>query len=161
MVSLHWTDAGIEERDFLAGFEQDGEISGRPVDVAQSPDGAIYISDDYAGAIYRVTYTGDEGAVIAMGNTVAESSLEAEASWLDTADLAALTDQGQQLYSDNGCAECHEGGESPVSLADLNQRLDHAAVIDALKAPQAPMPIYPLSESQYQALAVYLLREED
>ena len=69
--------------------------------------------------------------------------------------------QGQLLYSDNGCAECHEGEESPVTLAELNQRLNHAQVIDALKAPQAPMPIYTLSESQYQALAVYLLREED
>ena len=40
-------------------FEKDGDIIGRPADVAQGPDGAIYISDDYAGAIYRVTYTGD------------------------------------------------------------------------------------------------------
>ena len=58
VVSLHWTANGIEERDFLTGFNRDGDISGRPVDVAQGPDGAIYISDDYAGAIYRVTYTG-------------------------------------------------------------------------------------------------------
>ena len=56
MVSLHWRDNDIEERDFLTGFNRDGDISGRPVDVAQGPDGAIYISDDYAGAIYRVSY---------------------------------------------------------------------------------------------------------
>jgi len=56
VVSLHWRDNDIEERDFLTGFNRDGDISGRPVDVAQGPDGAIYISDDYAGAIYRVSY---------------------------------------------------------------------------------------------------------
>ncbi len=58
VVSLHWTDSGIEERPFLDGFNVDGDIIGRPVDVERGPDGAIYVSDDYAGAIYRVAYTG-------------------------------------------------------------------------------------------------------
>jgi glucose/arabinose dehydrogenase len=31
---------------------------GRPVDVANLPDGSILVSDDYAGAIYRISYTG-------------------------------------------------------------------------------------------------------
>lgn len=56
VVSLHWNgDGKIEERDFVAGFERDDELIGRPVDVAEGPDGVIYISDDYAGVIYRVT----------------------------------------------------------------------------------------------------------
>ncbi len=55
VVSLHWrTDGTIESRDFLAGFERDERVIGRPVDAALGPDGAIYISDDYASAIYRV-----------------------------------------------------------------------------------------------------------
>jgi len=55
VVSLHWNDQGrIDERDFLTGFEVDEDVIGRPVDVAQGPDGAFYVSDDYAGAIYRV-----------------------------------------------------------------------------------------------------------
>ncbi len=32
------------------------EYLGRPVDVANLPDGSLLISDDYAGAIYRVSY---------------------------------------------------------------------------------------------------------
>jgi len=56
VVSLHWNaDGSIEERDFMVGFERDGELIGRPVDVAEAPDGALYVSDDYAGVIYRVT----------------------------------------------------------------------------------------------------------
>ena len=29
---------------------------GRPVDVQVLPDGSLLVSDDYAGAIYRITY---------------------------------------------------------------------------------------------------------
>ena len=32
---------------------------GRPVDVAQLPDGSLVVSDDYAGALYKITYDGD------------------------------------------------------------------------------------------------------
>jgi glucose/arabinose dehydrogenase len=32
------------------------EYLGRPVDVANLPDGSLLISDDYAGVIYRVSY---------------------------------------------------------------------------------------------------------
>ncbi|WP_246598961.1 PQQ-dependent sugar dehydrogenase [Methylogaea oryzae] len=59
VVSLHFlADGRIEERPFLSGFEQAEDVIGRPVDVAEGPDGAIYVSDDYAGAIYRVRYAG-------------------------------------------------------------------------------------------------------
>lgn len=43
---------------FATGFEVEEDVIGRPVDVAEGPDGALYISDDYAGAIYRVAYGG-------------------------------------------------------------------------------------------------------
>ncbi len=33
-----------------------GEYLGRPVDVAQLPDGSILVSDDFAGAVYRIYY---------------------------------------------------------------------------------------------------------
>jgi glucose/arabinose dehydrogenase len=56
VVSLHWNAEGkIEERDFLTGFRGESGVIGRPVDVAEDGDGAIYISDDLAGVIYRVT----------------------------------------------------------------------------------------------------------
>ncbi len=62
VVSLHWApDGSISERDFLVGFEQDEDVIGRPVDVAEGPDGAVYVSDDYAGAIYRVEWIGAPG----------------------------------------------------------------------------------------------------
>ncbi len=36
-----------------------GEYMGRPVDVAQLRDGSILVSDDFAGAIYRISYEGN------------------------------------------------------------------------------------------------------
>ena len=40
--------------DFLAGWLDDGKVSGRPVDLKFN-QGSLYISDDYAGVVYRVT----------------------------------------------------------------------------------------------------------
>ena len=37
---------------------ENGEYLGRPVDVAQLPDGSILVSDDLAGALYRISYEG-------------------------------------------------------------------------------------------------------
>jgi glucose/arabinose dehydrogenase len=39
-------------------IEDDGMHWGRPVDVINMPDGSILVSDDYADAIYRITYSG-------------------------------------------------------------------------------------------------------
>jgi glucose/arabinose dehydrogenase len=41
---------------FLTGFLQNNEYRGRPVDVQVMSDGSLLISDDYAGAVYRVSY---------------------------------------------------------------------------------------------------------
>ncbi|MEO8811032.1 MAG: PQQ-dependent sugar dehydrogenase [Rhodanobacter sp.] len=40
----------------ISGFEQDQSAWGRPVDVQPMPDGSVLVSDDLAGAVYRVTY---------------------------------------------------------------------------------------------------------
>lgn len=46
--------------DFVTGWlsTSDGSSWGRPVDVLVGPNGALYISDDALGVIYRVTYAG-------------------------------------------------------------------------------------------------------
>lgn len=47
---------------FAEGWLSDGEAWGRPVDVLVMPDGALLVSDDKAGAIYRITYVKRDGA---------------------------------------------------------------------------------------------------
>jgi hypothetical protein len=46
-------------------------------------------------------------------------------------------------------------------LTDLSARLGYEAVIEALSAPQSPMPIFPLSESEQRELAVFLLHQNN
>lgn len=43
---------------FITGWLQGQRSWGRPVDLLVMPDGAILISDDQGGAIYRVSYSG-------------------------------------------------------------------------------------------------------
>jgi glucose/arabinose dehydrogenase len=46
----------VEVVDFATGWLNNNEAWGRPVDVITGPDGALYVSDDRAGYIYRISY---------------------------------------------------------------------------------------------------------
>jgi glucose/arabinose dehydrogenase len=46
----------VEYEVFAAGWLQGEQVWGRPVDVQVMPDGALLVSDDHAGAIYRISY---------------------------------------------------------------------------------------------------------
>ncbi len=49
--------------DFLTGWiGPGGQLYGRPVQPLVGPDGALYVSDDYGGRIWRVGYRGDPPA---------------------------------------------------------------------------------------------------
>jgi glucose/arabinose dehydrogenase len=41
---------------FLTGFIEDNKYIGRPVDVQQMADGSLLFSDDWNGAVYRISY---------------------------------------------------------------------------------------------------------
>ncbi|MFY9462356.1 MAG: PQQ-dependent sugar dehydrogenase, partial [Candidatus Sungiibacteriota bacterium] len=45
-----------QAEDFISGWLTDKGVLGRPVDILIQPGGIMYISDDKAGVIYRVTY---------------------------------------------------------------------------------------------------------
>ena len=68
VVSLHWAREPmtgrqtIEERDFMWGFLDKGHVIGRPAEVAEDETGHIYIADDYAHAVYRVSPTSPQVA---------------------------------------------------------------------------------------------------
>lgn len=50
-----------EFEDFLTGFvTEDGNVWGRPVGVAVAKDGALMVTDDASGTIWRVAYTGKQ-----------------------------------------------------------------------------------------------------
>jgi glucose/arabinose dehydrogenase len=49
-------DHVLGETPFITGFQENEKAWGRPVDVQVMPDGSLLVSDDLAGAVYRVTY---------------------------------------------------------------------------------------------------------
>lgn len=47
----------LDQKVFASGWLQGQEVWGRPNDVLVMPDGALLVSDDMAGVIYRISYT--------------------------------------------------------------------------------------------------------
>jgi len=59
IVSVHLKASQVDEvKVFATGWLNDDTAWGRPVDLLVMPDGALLVSDDLAGAIYRISYTG-------------------------------------------------------------------------------------------------------
>lgn len=57
MVTFTGDDDDIRTIPFAEGWiDENGENLGRPVDVAQLRDGSLLVSDDLAGALYRISY---------------------------------------------------------------------------------------------------------
>ena len=48
----------VDETTLWQRVRVTGTYTGRPVDVAVAKDGSLFVSDDYAGAIYRISYNG-------------------------------------------------------------------------------------------------------
>jgi glucose/arabinose dehydrogenase len=48
----------VSYQPFATGWLQGEQAWGRPADVLVMPDGSLLVSDDYAGAIYRISYAG-------------------------------------------------------------------------------------------------------
>ncbi|MEM1244658.1 MAG: PQQ-dependent sugar dehydrogenase [Pseudomonadota bacterium] len=51
----------IAVKPFAYGWLQGENVWGRPVDVLVMPDGALLVSDDHAGVIYRISYQQNQG----------------------------------------------------------------------------------------------------
>lgn len=49
-------DKPVSYEPFMQGFLDGDDVLGRPVDVLVAPDGALLVSDDQRGVIYRISY---------------------------------------------------------------------------------------------------------
>jgi glucose/arabinose dehydrogenase/cytochrome c5 len=127
---------------FAGAIKEPGRAAFRPSGLAQGPDGAIYISDDSKGRIWRVTYQGGENPTLASAPaaqraaTSSSAALPPEGIHPDAGreDISSLptpkgatkeqVELGARIFrgeaSGGTCAGCHgsDGKGSPVG-ADL------------------------------------------
>jgi len=156
VVSLHWDQEGnIRQRDFLWGFlsEDRKDVHGRPVAIAEDTAGNIYITDDYAGAVYRVT-AGERGAAAAP----AERKTRIHAPHKPLAIDSGAAQRGAELYRRHGCDQCHA---EQLPLRDLARKYSLQTLADYFDTPTPPMPNYGFSSTQKRALAHYLMSREE
>ena len=63
MVTTIDADGNATTEPFAEGWlSESGEYFGRPVDLAVMTDGSLLVSDDLAGALYRISYSGGAAA---------------------------------------------------------------------------------------------------
>ncbi|HVM94903.1 MAG TPA: PQQ-dependent sugar dehydrogenase [Candidatus Acidoferrales bacterium] len=154
----------ITEEDFASGFEIDDDVAGRPVDVAVGPDGALYLSDDFAGSVYRIAYGTAPPHSNRLRTPVAEPVPHESLDELSESQRSEAAARGEAIWQTNGCAGCHVSGSDPNQaavhpLSALGRKYSLESLQRFLKTPQPPMPIFPFSDSQRRDLAMYLLQQ--
>jgi len=106
------------QEDFLAGFLRGNTTSGRPVEAITGPDGALYVSDDLNGVVYRIRYVGPR---LSPGGAV---SAAATAAGVAPGGLVSL-------YGANLKSQAAQAGSLPLPLG-----LDDVTVtIGGVRAP--------------------------
>jgi len=163
VVALRWgPDGSITESDFLWGFLVGEDVIGRPVDVAEAADGTIFVSDDYAGAVYRVVRAGGKPAARALGPAAPVPPPADPLAGLSPEERRTRAARGEEHWNALGCAGCHQPeaaarGMVPVPLRGLARRHDLEELTAFLAAPTPPMPAVTLDADARADLAVYVL----
>ncbi len=161
VVSLDFAEDGsITQQDFLVGFAKGDDVIGRPVDIEQGPDGAIYVSDDYTGVIYRIV---SGGMVVAAAEQASAPRKIDPLAGISSDEVDMYATMGRELYASENCVECHETSAKGISikeLVDLGERYTVDDLILLLDTPPGPMPRAEIDDEARKALAVYLLAEK-
>ncbi len=106
---------------FAGAVKEPGQAAHRPAGLAAGPDGALYISDDEHGRIWRVTYHGDPNAARVAA---APSAGTAGAS------TAKAESPPEGIHSDAG-RRAHHGAPPPGTTpqqVELGDRIFHGEV---------------------------------
>jgi glucose/arabinose dehydrogenase len=152
VIRLSWQNDAIAAVDFMWGFEQDGDIIGRPVDIVGDGAGGYFVSDDYARVVYRLSP--HRGLRSVQTDTGERAGAEAEHWQLDS----GLAEQGRELYQNLHCDDCHGAAAlTPVPLVHLARRYNPETLTAYFLTPTPPMPRLELSLLQRQQLAHHLL----
>ncbi|MEH6912135.1 MAG: PQQ-dependent sugar dehydrogenase [Oceanicoccus sp.] len=157
VVTLHTGENNqIIEKDFLSGLLQGDNAIGRPADVAEGPDGAIYISDDYANVIYRVAYA-EKQTEIALPTSISSFNASDTLAAIDPEKKSAMSAEGATLFAQFRCSTCHADSGGVKPLENIGGKYDLVTLAKFIERPNPPMPVYPLTDDQRAALSVFLI----
>ena len=175
LVQLSFDEGGtVQERDFMTGFEMNGDVIGRPVDIEEGLDGALYVSDDLSGTIWRIGHGDLPLYLPPLAGEDSQAPVDKDEalvaidpfSGLSEEERARLLPVGALLYATSGCASCHQlateapSGDGRKRLADLGTRYTVSDIENLLSVPPGNMPLYEgFTDTDRKAIAVYLLSE--
>ncbi len=154
----------------------------RPMAVAASPDGSLYITDDTKGRIWRVTYAGPMNASLAAAPKAMSAAAPPPATpaapaptaaALPAGITAALIAAGDKVYHANSCIACHgpdaNGTAVGPNLADATWLTGDGSIgaitkiisegVDEPKQFRSPMPAMgggDLSDDELNAVSAYV-----
>jgi glucose/arabinose dehydrogenase len=158
VVALHWQpDGTITSEDFMTGFLTGSTVIGRPAELAESADGVVYVSDDFANAVYRIAPGKGSALTVRVQDQPSRAAAPAGAS--SAAEIAL----GAERFDALGCLQCHvldgPAADGRPSLQGLASRYDQAGLIGYLAMPRQPMPAV-VDAADRAALAAFLLARE-
>ena len=144
------------ERDFVYGLPR-GRRRDRPAGRrrGQGADGAVYVSDDYAGAVYRIAAGAGSAAARPAGRRGAGGGARRGSARRDArrrarggerARRGALRGERLLPLPRAGARRGRRGREAARGAS--RARYDVAALVALLAAPTPPMPLFPLSDAR-------------
>ena len=145
-------------------FLQNNNYIGRPADVMNMPDGSMLVSDDFNGAVYRVTYLHGSAWLLEQNQQDRRPPPQPAGGPVDEARI----ERARALVQQNHCNFCHTpnfaGQQNVPRIAD--QREDY--LIKALRGykdnsrrgydPTMAETMAPISDDQILDLAYYIAR---
>ena len=129
-------DGKASSTPFLTGFQEGGDsykFWGRPAYVAQMPDGALLVSDEQIGAIYRISYQRPKAP--AKKQVVLSVLRKGRWAFLLTALFSFPSAAGQERVQ--LCAACHGAGRQLDRPAGP---VDRRAAEAVHREPAGPVP---------------------
>ena len=168
---------------FAGASKEPGKAAFRPTGLAVAPDGALYISDDVHGRIWRVTYSGAATAAVVAASApkpmAAAAPAPAAAGSLPVppGGTAAQVERGGKIFrgelADGTCAGCHgmDGKGTPLGpdltagtwlwgdggLASLTDTISKGVPTPKkARSPMPPMGGLQLSPDDLAAVSAYV-----
>jgi glucose/arabinose dehydrogenase/cytochrome c551/c552 len=161
---------------FAGAYKNPGQAAYRPAGLAVAPDGALFISDDVQGRIWRVTYQGDKAARLQAApapKPAAPDRVDTKGFPVPPGASAAQVAAGEALFREKSCGGCHGSNAKGTpfgpdltagkwlwgdgSLAAITRNIrDGVPHPKEYRTPMPPMGGSPLSGDELTAVSAYV-----